>query len=103
MSKRQYLGTAILLCLLNFALAPRAAVALDLAGTAWAMAAAPHGHDPTLLYAIGLMESGRPREGGLAPGPGPCTCRARAACFWRTARRLCSPCARMPPPRSTSA
>ena len=69
MSKRQYLGAAILLCLLNFALAPRAAVALDLAGTAWATAAAPYALDPTLLYAIGLMESGRPRDGGLAPWP----------------------------------
>ena len=46
MSKRQYLGAAILLCLLNFALAPRAAVALDLAGTAWAMAADPMGTTP---------------------------------------------------------
>ena len=69
MSKRQYLGAAILLCLLNFALTPRTAVALDLAGTAWAAAAAPYALDPALLYAIGLMESGRPRDGGLAPWP----------------------------------
>ena len=44
-------------------------MALDLAGTAWAAAAAPYALDPTLLYAIGLMESGRPRDGGLAPWP----------------------------------
>lgn len=62
--------TALLLCTLPLALAPpRPAMALDLAGTAWAAAAAPHGLDPTLLYAIGLMESGRPRDGGLAPWP----------------------------------
>ena len=46
-----------------------AATAFDLTGTAWAEAAAPHRLDPALLYAIALMESGRPRDGGLAPWP----------------------------------
>ncbi|MGE0147976.1 MAG: transglycosylase SLT domain-containing protein [Geminicoccaceae bacterium] len=37
--------------------------------TAWAEAASPYDLDPSLLYAIALMESGRPRAGGLAPWP----------------------------------
>ena len=45
------------------------AVALDLTGTAWAEAAARHRLDPALLYAIALMESGRPRDGALCPRP----------------------------------
>ena len=48
---------------------PRPVSALDLRDTAWAEAATPHDLDPGLLYAIALMESGRPREGGLAPWP----------------------------------
>ena len=102
MSKRQYLGAAILLCLLNFALAPRPAVALDLAGTAWAAAAAPYALDPTLLYAIGLMESGRPRDGGLAPWPWTLYLPGQGGVFLASPIRLCPPCARMQPPRSTS-
>ena len=48
---------------------PRPVLALDLRDTAWAEAAAPYDLDPALLYAIALMESGRPRAGGLAPWP----------------------------------
>jgi soluble lytic murein transglycosylase-like protein len=70
MSKRLDWRTALLRCTLLLAPAPaRPALTLDLAGTAWATAAAPYALDPTLLYAIGLMESGRPRDGGVAPWP----------------------------------
>lgn len=41
--------------------------AFDLAGTSWASVAARHGLAPNLLYAVALAESGRPRDGGLAP------------------------------------
>mgnify|MGYP000101874315 CR=1 FL=1 len=61
------------LLLLMLALIPalsRPVSALDLRNTAWAEAAAPYDDlDPALLYAIALMESGRPRAGGLAPWP----------------------------------
>ena len=61
------------LLLLMLALIPalsRPVSALDLRDTAWAEAAAPYDDlDPALLYAIALMESGRPRAGGLAPWP----------------------------------
>ena len=70
MPRRLAMQAAMLLCASSLALVvgDRAA-ALDLAGTAWETAAQPYGLDPSLLYAIAIMESGRARDGGLAPWP----------------------------------
>ena len=59
----------LLMALVLVPAVPRPASALDLRDTAWAEVADPYDLDPGLLYAIALMESGRPREGGLAPWP----------------------------------
>ncbi|MFZ1431088.1 MAG: hypothetical protein WAS21_30545, partial [Geminicoccaceae bacterium] len=67
MGARRYGRMALLLGLGCLSWWSRPATAFDLTGTAWAEAAAPHRLDPALLYAIALMESGRPRDGGLAP------------------------------------
>ena len=69
MGARRYGRMALLFGLGCLSWWSRPAAAFDLTGTAWAEAAAPHRLDPALLYAIALMESGRPREGGLAPWP----------------------------------
>ena len=69
MGARRYGRMALLLGLGCLSWWSRPAAAFDLTGTAWAEAAAPHRLDPALLYAIALMESGRPRDGGLAPWP----------------------------------
>ena len=70
MQRFRWRRTPLLLLALTLIFAvPRPVAALDLRDTAWAEAAAPYDLDPTLLYAIALMESGRPREGGLAPWP----------------------------------
>lgn len=69
MKKRRVWRTVIMLCTLPLGLMPPSARALDLRGTTWSGAAAPHALDPALLYAISLMESGRPRDGGIAPWP----------------------------------
>ena len=59
----------LLLALTLIFAVPRPVAALDLRDTAWAEVATPYDLDPALLYAIALMESGRPRAGGLAPWP----------------------------------
>src|SRR5690349_4124918 len=69
MGARRYGRMALLFGLGFLSCWSRPVTALDLTGTAWAAAAAPHRLDPALLYAIALMESGRPRDGGLAPWP----------------------------------
>ena len=69
MGARRYCRVALLLGLGILSWWSRPAAAFDLTGTAWAEAAAPHRLDPALLYAIALMESGRPRDGGVAPWP----------------------------------
>ena len=43
--------------------------ALDLSDTAWEAAGQPYDLEPTLLYAIAIMESGRAHGGGLTPWP----------------------------------
>ena len=69
MGARRYGRMALLFGLGFLSCGSRSAPAFDLTGTAWAEAAAPHRLDPALLYAVALMESGRPRDGGLAPWP----------------------------------
>ena len=70
MQGRRWWRTPLLLMMLALGPAvPRPVSALDLRDTAWAEAAVPYDLDPSLLYAIALMESGRPRAGGLAPWP----------------------------------
>lgn len=70
MHRFRWRRTPLLLLLLGLIpAAPRPVSALDLRDTAWAEAASPYDLDPRLLYAIALMESGRPRAGGLAPWP----------------------------------
>ena len=69
MGARRYGRMALLFGLGFLSCGSRPAGAFDLTGTVWAEAAAPHRLDPALLYAIALMESGQPRDGGLAPWP----------------------------------
>ena len=55
---------AVLLLLL-----PGLVQAASLAGTHWERVARSHGLDPRLLYAVALLESGRPAGAGVTPWP----------------------------------
>jgi soluble lytic murein transglycosylase-like protein len=65
---------------------PGAAMALDLGNTAWETAGARQRLDPVLLYAIGIVESGRDQADGIAPHPYAFNFQGRGSRFARDER-----------------